>query len=107
MTEAAVSHAKMESLGSGRFRIAGVLDGATVGPLLKQSEGRFVNQPTLEVDLANVSDADSAGLALLIEWLRIAKDAKQQLQFSNVPEQISALARISEVDDLLFAAEVK
>lgn len=99
----ALSRAKLESLGGGRFRVSGVLDATTVGELLKQSEERFASVDGLEVDLAGVSDGDSAGLALLIEWLRIAKDAKRSIQFANVPGQISALARISEVEDLLSA----
>jgi phospholipid transport system transporter-binding protein len=81
-----------------------VLDAVTVGDLLKQSADRFENLSSLEIDLAQVSEADSAGLALLIEWVRVAKDAKQQLAFHNVPGQIGALARISEVEDLVFAS---
>jgi phospholipid transport system transporter-binding protein len=95
--------AKLESLGGGRFRVSGVLDATTAGDLLKESEGRFSNEPRLQIDMTGVSDSDSAGLALLIEWLRMAKDAKAELQFSNVPGQVSALARISEVEDLLIS----
>jgi phospholipid transport system transporter-binding protein len=101
-----LSRAKLESLGGGRFRVSGVLDATTVGELLKQSNDRFANQDRIEVDLAGVSDGDSSGLALLIEWLRVTKDTQRQIQFANVPGQISALARISEVDDLLSASTV-
>jgi phospholipid transport system transporter-binding protein len=94
----------LESLGSGRFRVSGVLDATTVAELLKQSKDRFSALDRLEVDLAGVSDGDSSGLALLIEWLRQAKESKRQINFSNVPGQISALARISEVDELLSAS---
>ena len=98
------NRAKLESLGAGRFRVSGVLDATTAGALLKQSAERFANQSEIDIDLAGVSEGDSAGLALLIEWMRVAKDAKQTLTFHNVPGQVSALARISEVDDLLFAS---
>ena len=104
MRDHALSRAKLESLGGGRFRVSGVLDATTVGELLKQSTERFVNLDGLEVDLAGVSDGDSAGLALLIEWLRFAKDSKRSIHFANVPGQISALARSSEVEDLLAAS---
>ena len=104
MRDSSLSRAKLESLGSGRFRVSGVLDATTVGELLKQSEDRFSNLERLEVDLAGVSDGDSSGLALLIEWLRLAKESKRQINFANVPGQISALARISEVDELLSAS---
>jgi phospholipid transport system transporter-binding protein len=102
--DSALSRAKLESLGGGRFRVSGVLDATTVGELLKQSKDRFANLDRLEVDLAGVSDGDSSGLALLIEWMRLAKDAKREIQFANMPGQIGALARISEVDELLSAS---
>jgi phospholipid transport system transporter-binding protein len=103
--DSALSRAKLEALGGGRFRVSGVLDATTVGELLKQSKDRFAaNLDRLEVDLAGVSDGDSAGLALLIEWMRLARDAKREIRFANMPGQIGALARISEVDDLLSAS---
>lgn len=96
-----MSSARIEALGAGRFRVSGVLNSATVTGLLKQSRERFAGTTRLEVDLGAVTEGDSAGLALLLEWLRLARQAKQQIQFNNIPAQISALARISEVDDLL------
>ena len=102
-----MSKAKLEALGSGRYRVAGVLDATTVGELLEQSVARFEGSGDLEVDLTMVGDADSAGLALLIEWIRLARTRQQQIRFSGVPAQINALARISEVEDLLSQADGK
>ena len=59
------------------------------------------------VDLGGVGASDSAGLALLIEWLRVARQGGQAIRFANVPAQIEALARISEVEDLLGGGEKK
>lgn len=98
--------AKLESLGNGRFRVSGVLNAATVGEVLEQSRDRFVNATDLEIDLAGVSESDSAGLALLIEWLRLARKGGRAVHYQNAPEQITALARISEVEDLLFGGAV-
>jgi phospholipid transport system transporter-binding protein len=96
-----VNKARLEALGRGRFRVSGVLDAATVVDVLEQSRERFQVEPQISVDLAGVTEADSAGLALLIEWLRIARQRGRQIHFANVPAQINALARISEVEDLL------
>ena len=100
-----MSDARLESLGSGRFRLNGVLDVSTAADVLAQSVERFANVTRIDVDLGGVSDADSAGLALLIEWLRRAREKSQQIFFANVPGQINALAKISEVDELLNPAE--
>ncbi len=56
------------------------------------------------IDLAGVTASDSAGLALLIEWLRVAKAASRSLRFENIPSQLQQLARLSEVEELLLPA---
>lgn len=96
--------ARLEDLGEGRFRLEGVLDAATVVRILKQGNQQFAGQPGIQIDLSGVMASDSAGLALLIEWLRGARERGQSMQFTQLPEQLSALARISEVEDLLNGA---
>jgi ABC-type transporter Mla MlaB component len=44
---------------------------------------------------------------LLIEWLRLARQGEKTIRFANVPAQIQALARISEVEDLIAGSEKK
>lgn len=92
--------ADIEPLGEGRFLVTGVLDATTVGRVLKRSALLFADFPTLQIDMAGVKESDSSGLALLIEWLRLAKQKRQQIRFQNMPHQIDALARISEVEEL-------
>jgi phospholipid transport system transporter-binding protein len=96
------SNARLDSLGDGRFRVAGILDSDTVTEILEQSVRKFESVPSVIVDLSLVTSSDSAGLALLIEWLRMTRAAGRKIHFDNVPQQIMALARISEVDDLLL-----
>jgi len=100
-----VTQSSLEALGNGRFRVSGVLDAGTTPALLSESRERFAAEKTIDVDFAPVTESDSAGLALLIEWMRIARRQGQKLRFSNVPPQVAALARISEVEDLLATAE--
>lgn len=99
-----MSKAKLEALGGERYRLSGVLDAITAPALLKQSVERFSSAEgaELQIDLGGVSESDSAGLALLLEWLRVARHRKQQVHFANLPAQIAALARISEVEELLL-----
>lgn len=97
--------ASLEALGDGRFRVSGVLDAATTPALLRESQERFADKKSIDVDFSPVTESDSAGLALLIEWMRTARRQGQKLRFTNVPPQVAALARISEVDDLLATAE--
>ncbi|HVY80224.1 MAG TPA: STAS domain-containing protein [Steroidobacteraceae bacterium] len=59
---------------------------------------------SLSVDCAQVTESDSAGLAVLIEWLAAANRIKCTLRFANLPEGIRAAAQISEVTSLLGSA---
>jgi len=58
-------------------------------------------QGALEIDCADVKPSDSAGLAVLLDWLGAAKRAGRTLRYTRLPEELTALGRISEVDDLL------
>lgn len=53
------------------------------------------------VDLANVEQADSSAVALLLEWLSWARAAGRPLTFANPPESLRIMAALSEVDTLL------
>jgi phospholipid transport system transporter-binding protein len=57
----------------------------------------------IEVDCAGVSESDSAGLAVLVYWLGRAQSAGRGLKFSNIPAEIHALARISDIDEIVEA----
>jgi phospholipid transport system transporter-binding protein len=58
-------------------------------------------EPSLTLDCAGVGGADSAGLAVLVDWLAWARTAGRQLQLKNVPPKLLDIARISELDELL------
>lgn len=55
----------------------------------------------LQFDCAQVTAADSAGLAVLLDWLAAAKHSGRSLRFAHLPEGLLALGRISEVEELL------
>jgi phospholipid transport system transporter-binding protein len=82
-------------------RVSGALHFTTVSPLLGQGETAIQNGRAAVIDLSSVSESDSAGLALLIEWLSVAKEAKRSLRYENIPEQLQELARLCEVEPLI------
>ncbi len=53
------------------------------------------------IDLDQVTNTDSAGLALLIEWLKLARKKHTRLLFENIPAQLLELARANGFADLL------
>jgi phospholipid transport system transporter-binding protein len=83
------------------YKVAGNLVFETVRDILRQSASAFASNGQLSIDLSQVRNADSAGLALLIEWYRLAEKAKRPLRFTGTPKQLLALAKISDVDEVL------
>ncbi len=52
----------------------------------------------ITIDLSRVSSADSAGLALMIEWIKYTRSKRIALHFKNIPEQLLMLAKLSGFD---------
>lgn len=81
--------------------ISGELTFATVNSVLEEVQSLVSSLSTLQVDLSDVTRSDSAGLALLVHWMRAAKQAKKQLAFHHIPAQMLAIASASGLDELL------
>ena len=81
----------------GRFVLSGVFGFATARSILEASEAAFADRESVVVDLAGVTHADSAGLAVLLEWVTWAHHAGREIRFQAMPKSIRAIARISEV----------
>ena len=93
--------ASFEVLQGGRSRVVGSLHFSTVSALLPLGTGAIDSGRAAVIDLAGVTGSDSSGLALLIEWLSVAKDAGREVHYDNIPSQLHQLARLSEVEELL------
>ena len=91
--------------GEGRFSLNGEMTFQTAGELLRASERLFEEHTQIEMDLGGVTDTDSAGLALMLEWITWANHTVREIRFVNVPEKIDAIAKTTEVDHLLRRGE--
>jgi len=87
--------------GQGHFSLNGSLSADTVPALWEEAGGAFRGARELDIDLSAVKRADSAGLALLVEWTRQARENGQRIRFLNLPEQLLAIARVSGLDTML------
>lgn len=96
---------ELRDLGQGHFEVVGDMTFATVGALLDRSEEAFEDHTELDLDLAQVSRTDSAGLALLLEWINWANHSVREIRFRNIPDKIRRIARATEVEDLLSIGE--
>jgi phospholipid transport system transporter-binding protein len=83
-----------------RIVVSGPVTLANVAKLLAEGRQHFAEGAGV-VDLGEVTEMDSALLALSLAWLREARDAKRELTFANPPEALQTLCRLYGVETLL------
>ena len=96
---------RLEQQDPSHWRVSGELDLETAAGMLSAGTAAFAGVPRAEVDLSAVTDADSAGLAVLIEWVRGACTSGRSIAFRGLPPRLAELARIGGVADLLPVAD--
>ncbi|HKU45887.1 MAG TPA: STAS domain-containing protein [Burkholderiales bacterium] len=85
-----------------RMLVSGPVTLANVTALLEDGR-RHLAEGVQTVDLGEVSEMDSALLALLLAWLRDANARSQPIAFANLPASLRTIARLYGVDGLLPA----
>jgi phospholipid transport system transporter-binding protein len=96
-----VSENGFASRGGGVFELSGRLTFQTVprfqGHIDSVLQGDA--QP-VTIDMRGIALADSAGLALMIEWLQRARAAQRGMVFANIPEQVQQLIRVNGLQEV-------
>jgi phospholipid transport system transporter-binding protein len=83
---------------AGQFIIDGDLTFATIDKQTLKSFSFLKEAKEITIDLGRVTSTDSAGLALMIEWIRYSRHNRTQIAFKNIPEQLLNLAKLSGFD---------
>ena len=84
---------------SGELTFASAREARQIGILVLESS----RAERIVVDCGAVTRADSAGLAVLLDWLAWGRRQSRTVTLENLPDSLLAIARISEVDGLLSA----
>lgn len=93
--------ATLSENGDGTWRIEGVLDFASTAALYARTRELLAGDGTVTLDLSGVERANSAGVALLLEWRREAQRRGVTLELAGLPEAVLRVARLSGVEDVL------
>ena len=84
---------------TGELTFASARDARQIGVLVLDSS----RAPSLVIDCSGVTRADSAGLAVLLDWMAWGRRKSRSVTLANLPKSLLEIARISEVDELLVA----
>jgi phospholipid transport system transporter-binding protein len=99
----AVPPVELKESSPGKFAALGPLTFATARRARESGLAAFgaAGSRELEVDCGGITSSDSAGMTVLLDWLAFAKRSGRALHFGSLPEQVRAIARISDVLELL------
>ena len=94
---------------NGVIAIAGRLDFTTASDALEAvnekmaaiSSAAASSSVTHVIDLGAVTHSNSAGLALMIEWLAEAQRSNQTVRFENIPDSLRQISTVCQVDSLI------
>jgi phospholipid transport system transporter-binding protein len=84
--------------GGGYFIVDGDLTFSTIDKQTVKNVAFLTASKHITIDLGRVVCTDSAGLALMIEWIKYTRHHRTQIAFKNIPEQLLNLAKLSGFD---------
>lgn len=84
--------------GAGHFLVDGDLTFASIDKRTINSLAFLPSAKEITMDLGRVVSTDSAGLALMIEWIKYTRAHRSHIHFKNIPKQLLTLARLSGFD---------
>ena len=96
-----MSDFEFNDLGGGSFEISGDMSFETAERILRASQRAFEQYENVRVDMSAVKKADSAGLALLLEWMSWKRQGVAKIDFVAIPASVLAIAHTAELKDLV------
>ena len=99
---AQAKRAAMITCKDGRCQVEGPITMGNVTAVLAES-ARLFEGAAVVVDLAGVTDVDSAAVSLLLEWRRAAAKASRRIDSRTCPPSLTSLAELYGVSHLIGA----
>ncbi len=90
----------MISCDGDRCKLEGPVNSGNVVAMLEEG-ARLFTLPNVTVDLAGLTEVDSAAVSLLLEWRRAAQRDKRIISYVNLPDNVKSLATLYGVTELL------
>lgn len=103
MSGATAAAFELSELKPGHLQLRGAMTFATAAAVNAALSRLIIGSvgPEVHLDLHGVTRADSAGLAVVVEALAVARKLGRRVVLSGVPQAMDDIARISEIEDML------
>ncbi len=83
------------------YTVSGPIHFDTVSYLFKHGVEILEESSQARLDFKEVTHVDSSAVALLLSWLRVAKQKGKSFIFMNLPSQLLEIAKVCEVMPIL------
>lgn len=84
----------------GDYSLTGPLNFNTVTALHREAQ-IDMSKSHVSVNLRHVDHSDSAGLALLVEWVRLANQRRCSLRYTDIPANLQTLIDVTGLRPIL------
>lgn len=92
----------LERSGDGALRASGELTFETAAEALAAGDQLLASDTDAHIDLSGVREGDSAGLAVLVEWLAGQHARGGRLVYAGMPAQMRSMARMCGLEEMLL-----
>jgi len=97
-----VAIAEIVSQEGNSFALSGQLESASTNGVRVEGEAIIASaEDTVCFDLSGVERCNSAGISLLLCWMRAARQHSKTILFKNMPAKMFDMARVSGLDEVL------
>jgi len=93
--------AELKQAGDRRLTLSGVLDFDSVAKLRPQLRRYLRSGESITVNLKRVGRCNSAGLALLLQWVEDSRQQGAMIQFRNLPHSLTEIADLYNLKSLI------
>ncbi len=94
------------TLREGQFHLSGTLNFTTVMSVLEKSRAMFLTPLDKFIfNFADVKSSNSAGLALILEWIQYANEQHKPCAFSHLSSDLLSIAKVAGVDQLIILTD--
>lgn len=90
------------SFNNDKYIVSGELDFFNIVSVYQKSLMELRKSSCWKFDFVNLKSSNSAGLALIIEWIKLAKKNNIEIKFINLSEEFLSIAEISGIDQLIL-----
>lgn len=89
------------ALNNQTLHVSGDLDFYNVMPVYHKSLALLKGLSSFQFDFSNLHSSDSAGIALIVEWQKLAKTHQKKITLNQLPAGLQSIAKVSGLGELV------